>query len=80
MPTVDPDNQRKGILLPPQNVDAILLSREMNERAYSAHYSSWLAVLLAVVVGLGGIYYWFFYRDIYQILAVDYQESELVNE
>lgn len=69
----------KKVMLPPQNIDELISAREVLARKPSAGAHPAVVVSLAIIVGLAGTYYWFFYRDVFQIMAIDYQITELIN-
>lgn len=69
------------IMVPPQDIDEIINSRHT---AHYTHTSSSIvplvALVLTIMLGLSGVYYYFFYADVFQILAIDYQTTNLINE
>lgn len=67
-------------MLPPQDIDELISDRYLLARPQRRSPHPVVVVGLALVIGLAGIYYWFFYRDVFQIMAIDYQGTELVNE
>jgi len=72
--------KRQKVLLPPQDIAALIADRNLAARR--GHTSPYPVVVigLAVLIGLAGVYYWFWYRDVFQIIAIDYQSTELMNE
>ncbi|MFH0912398.1 MAG: hypothetical protein V1807_01930 [Patescibacteria group bacterium] len=67
-------------MLPPQDIDELIGDRYSCHQQSSRQIHPAVPMILAIAVGLSGAYYWFFYRDVYQILAIDYQTTQLVNE
>ena len=68
--------------MPPQDIDELI-----SDRSYPLAYQSSsrgvhpaVVISLAIVLGLGGVYYWWFYRDAVNVLAIDYQTTQLMNE
>ena len=72
------------VVLPPQDIDELISDRyqvatyQPNNRHRGVHPVA--VISLAIVLGLGGVYYWWFYRDAVNILAIDYQTTQLINE
>lgn len=67
-------------MLPPQNIDELISARQTQIHRSSTGVHPAAVVSLAIIIGLAGTYYWFFYRDVFQIMAIDYQTTELINE
>ena len=73
-------DQPGKVVVPPQTIDELISERDLT-RAYrqKSRLHPVIVVGLALLIGVSGVYYLFFYRDIYQILAIDYGTSELVD-
>jgi len=67
-------------VVPPQTIDELISDRDLT-RAYQQKHRVHPVIVIgvALLIGVSGVYYWFFYQDVYQILAVDYQTSELMD-
>lgn len=74
-----PSGVPKKVMLPPQNIDELISARATRMHQSSAGIHPAAVVGLAIMIGLAGTYYWFFYRDVFQIMAIDYQTTELIN-
>lgn len=72
--------QAGKIIVPPQTIDELISDRDMT-RAYHQKKLVHPGVVIgvALIIGLSGVYYWFFYQNIYLISAIDYQTSELMD-
>lgn len=68
-------------MLPPQDISELIGDRYqgvlLRNESRSVHPA--VAVSLAVLLGLSGVYYWYFYRDTVEIMAIDYANSEVIN-
>ena len=73
-------DQSKKVVVPPQTIDELISERDLG-RAYHQKHRVHPAVIgvIALLIGVSGIYYWFFYQDVYQVSAIDYQASELMD-
>jgi len=74
-------DQPKKAVVPPQTIDELISDRDLT-RAYHQKSQVHPVVVagVALLIGLSGVYYLFFYQDVYQISAIDYQTSELMDE
>lgn len=80
--TVVQSDKRKKVVLPPQDIDELISDREriMESQRHPTNVHPMIVVGLAIVLGLSGVYYWFFYQDFYRVEAVDYATTNLMNE
>ena len=77
--TPQPGGKQKKVFLPPQDIDELIGDRDALRHS-SAPVHPAVVMSLAIIIGLAGVYYWFWYRDVFQIMAIDYQSTELMNE
>jgi len=78
-----PVKDQAKVILPPQDIDELISDRSLvawQKKSPHSRVHPGIAVTLAIILGLSGVYYWFFYRDTFQILAIDYQTNQLINE
>lgn len=72
----------KKVVLPPQDIDELISDRyQVVHKSHSnplVHPA--VVVSLVIILGLSSVYYWFFYQDVYQIMAIDYEGTQLINE
>jgi len=74
-------NSRAKIIMPPQDIDEIISSRRTSFQSPSSlSIYPILFIILTLTISLSGVYYYFFYMDVFQILAIDYQTTNLANE
>lgn len=72
----------KKVVLPPQDIDELISDRYQTTHKPNSKSLMHPAVVvsLIIILGLGSVYYWFFYQDVYQIMAIDYEGTQLMNE
>ena len=72
----------KKVVLPPQDIGELISDRDhtMSAQRQSAGVHPMTVIGLAIILGLSGVYYWFFYKDVYLIRAVAYETTNLINE
>ncbi|MFA5967374.1 MAG: zinc ribbon domain-containing protein [Patescibacteria group bacterium] len=70
---------RQKVLLPPQDIDELISYRDTLRRPAVSIYPAVVASL-AIIIVAAGAYYWFWYRDVFEVMAIDYQSTELMDE
>lgn len=80
--TAAQSDKRKKVVLPPQDIDELISDRHRALVSFHRRTEVHPAVVigLAVILGLSGVYYYFFYQDFYRVEAVDYKTTNLINE
>ena len=74
--------KRKKVVLPPQDIDELISDRghamALQHHPTGVHPAAIIG--MTIVVGLAGVYYWFFYKDLYKVTAIDYATTNLIDE
>jgi len=72
----------KKVVLPPQDIDELISDRyqTIHKTGQRSLVHPVVIVGMIIILGIGSAYYWFFYRDVYQIMAIDYEGTQLINE
>lgn len=72
----------KKVVLPPQDIDELISDRNhiMSHQRQQTGVHPAIIIGLIIILGLAGVYYQFFYNDIYLVKAIDYETTNLINE